>query len=139
MIRSNKPLLFAFMLVLLVLLSCSSDDYDPDEDIIVGSWVGVKRYEDNVPVEDDLCLPFFWFEYNSDNSVAFGFTSDDYPAECGATIEFGTEWKNLGGDLYYIGSENRTQPNRIIRKEGDNLLIYQMNELDWVVYAPYSN
>jgi len=136
---SNQPFFLAFMLLSLVLSSCSDNDYDPSEDIIVGRWVGVERYEDNVLVENDLCLPFYWFEYKSDNDVSFGFTSDDYPVECGATIEFGTKWKNLGGSLYYIGSENRTQPNRIVRKEGDNLLIYEMNEVDWVVFAPYLN
>ena len=110
---------------LLILSSCSNDDEsDNSNDIIIGKWRAIEKYESNVQVEIPVCLPYLYNEYKADKSIDGGkVITDDTPEECGQVFtEFGWNWSNLGNNQYRIRHLEEQGQVFTFYKDGVNLI-----------------
>lgn len=80
-------LLFRILTAVFIISCSSNDDSDSNNDIIIGKWRTIEKYESNVQVELETCEPHFYTEYKSDKSIIGDrILSDEFPEECGIVI-----------------------------------------------------
>ncbi|TYA58920.1 hypothetical protein [Formosa maritima] len=122
-----------------ILLSCSNDDENSENDIIIGKWVPIARYESNQQIELSLCDPFFYTEYYKDHTVISNrIETTQFPDECGMTIsELGIVWENLGNRKYKIRHIDEQGTVFTIYKEASNLVIESPDNITKTVLEPY--
>ncbi|MFD0962816.1 hypothetical protein [Pseudofulvibacter geojedonensis] len=131
-------LLLTFFIGLLLFLSCSSDN-DNSNDIIIGKWKLIEKYESDIQVSPDECLLFWYDEYKADKSILSNYIdSVDYPDDCFIEAELGWTWKNIGNNKYLIKHVNNNYGvEYIIYKEGANLVMEHPDDITKTVYEPY--
>lgn len=136
----NKLKLFCgFLMMLLILFSCSGDGGNASNDIIVGKWRAIEKYESNQIVALPTCLPHIYTEFKADNSVTGDkIISNDFPDECNLLqFDLGVVWENLGNSIYRIGYINEQGNLTKIYKEGLNLVMEDPNGITKLIYEPY--
>lgn len=138
----KKMKLFCGILIgLLIFSSCSSDDDNSNEsnDIIIGKWRAIEKYESNQLVDLPVCLPHIYTEYKIDNSVSGDkIISDNFPEECNLILfDLGVVWENLGNNNYRIGHINEQGSIYNIYKDGVNLVEENSDGITKTVYEPY--
>jgi hypothetical protein len=138
----KKMKLFCGILIgIFVFLSCSSDDDNSNEsnDIIIGKWRAIEKYESNQLVDLPICLPHIYTEYKVDNSVSGDkIISNEFPDECNSIIfDLGIVWENLGNDNYRIGQVNEQGNIYKIYREGNNLAEEHTDGITKIIYESY--
>lgn len=136
----NKLKLFCgFLMMLLILFSCSGDGGNASNDIIVGKWRAIEKYESNQIVALPTCLPHIYTEFKADNSVTGDkIISNDFPDECNLLqFDLGVVWENLGNSIYRIGYINEQGNLTKIYKEGLNLVMEDPDGITKLIYEPY--
>jgi len=137
-------LFYVLITGLTILSSCSNsdesnNDLNSSNDIIIGKWRAIEKYESNQIVELPICLPHIYTEYNTDKSVSGDrIISDSYPDECNL-LEFnlGIVWNNLGNNYYQIGAINEQGTTYKLYKDGINLVEENSNGTIKIIYEPY--
>ncbi|MFD2551828.1 hypothetical protein ACFSQP_08370 [Bizionia sediminis] len=132
--------IYVVSLATLLLVACSSsDDAGTSEDIIIGKWRAIEKYESNQAVDLPLCLPHIFVDYKPDNTVDGGkILSDSFPESCNQTLfDSGIIWENLGNGNYHIGTVNETGRIYNIFKEGVNLVEINPDGITKIIYEPY--
>ena len=119
----KKNLLYGFIIGLLVFSSCSYDDLDTD-DIIIGKWRVIERFESDLPVVISVCQLNTYVEYKIDKAISGNrIESGNFPEECNNfDFELGWNWKNLGNNQYEIRYLEEQGQIYTMYKEGDNLV-----------------
>lgn len=132
-----KPF-YRLLIGLLIFSSCSNDD-SQSNDIIIGKWRTIEKYESNVQIELEICEPHFYTEYKSDKSIISDrILSGEFPEECGIVLtELGWNWENLGNNQYRIRYLEEQGTIFNIYKEGKNLVIENANEITKIVREPF--
>jgi len=136
----NKLKLYCgFLMMLLIFFSCSSDGGNASNDIIVGKWRAIEKYESNQIVALPTCLPHIYTEFKADNSVTGDkIISNDFPDECNLLqFDLGVVWKNLGNSIYRIGYINEQGNLTKIYKDGLNLVMEDPDGTTKLIYEPY--
>lgn len=136
----NKLKLYCgFLMMLLILFSCSGDGGNASNDIIVGKWRAIEKYESNQIVALPTCLPHIYTEFKADNSVTGDkIISNDFPDECNLLqFDLGVVWENLGNSIYRIGYINEQGNLTKIYKEGLNLVMEDPDGITKLIYEPY--
>lgn len=125
--------------MLLIFFSCSSDGGNASNDIIVGKWRAIEKYESNQIVALPTCLPHIYTEFKADNSVTGDkIISNDFPDECNLLqFDLGVVWKNLGNSIYRIGYINEQGNLTKIYKDGLNLVMEDPDGTTKLIYEPY--
>lgn len=126
-------------MMLLILFSCSGDGGNASNDIIVGKWRAIEKYESNQIVALPTCLPHIYTEFKADNSVTGDkIISNDFPDECNLLqFDLGVVWENLGNSIYRIGYINEQGNLTKIYKEGLNLVMEDPDGITKLIYEPY--
>jgi hypothetical protein len=133
-------LFLKFVIVLVILSSCSGDNSGSDNnDIIIGKWLAIEQYENDQLVTLPTCAPHTYVEYNANKSISGGrIMSDDFPEECYLMMyDLAIVWKNLGNNKYRIGYYNEEGSIFTIYKEGVNLVIENPDGITKTIYKPY--
>ena len=136
----NKLKLYCgFLMMLLIFFSCSSDGGNASNDIIVGKWRAIEKYESNQIVALPTCLPHIYTEFKADNSVTGDkIISNDFPDECNLVqFDLGVVWENLGNSIYRIGYINEQGNLTKIYKDGLNLVMEDPDGTTKLIYEPY--
>ena len=125
--------------MLLIFFSCSSDGGNASNDIIVGKWRAIEKYESNQIVALPTCLPHIYTEFKADNSVTGDkIISNDFPDECNLVqFDLGVVWENLGNSIYRIGYINEQGNLTKIYKDGLNLVMEDPDGTTKLIYEPY--
>ena len=125
--------------MLLIFFSCSGDGGNASNDIIVGKWRAIEKYESNQIVALPTCLPHIYTEFKADNSVTGDkIISNDFPDECNLVqFDLGVVWENLGNSIYRIGYINEQGNLTKIYKEGLNLVMEDPDGTTKLIYEPY--
>ena len=125
--------------MLLIFFSCSGDGGNASNDIIVGKWRAIEKYESNQIVALPTCLPHIYTEFKADNSVTGDkIISNDFPDECNLVqFDLGVVWKNLGNSIYRIGYINEQGNLTKIYKDGLNLVMEDPDGTTKLIYEPY--
>ena len=133
-------LLLTLLIGLLILSSCSNDDdFESNNDIIIGKWRAIEKYESNVQVELSVCRPHLYVEFRADKSIHGGkIITNDFPEECG-TIDFelGWNWNNLGNNQYRIRHLDEQGQVVTYSKDGMNLIEENPDGITKIIYEPY--
>ena len=126
-------------MMLLIFFSCSGDGGNASNDIIVGKWRAIEKYESNQIVALPTCLPHIYTEFKADNSVTGDkIISNDFPDECNLLqFDLGVVWKNLGNSIYRIGYINEQGNLTKIYKDGLNLVMEDPDGTTKLIYEPY--
>tara|TARA_B110001452_G_C15172263_1_gene407409 strand:- start:164 stop:574 length:411 start_codon:yes stop_codon:yes gene_type:complete len=135
-----KKLKLAFgILIGTLILSCSSDDSNSNNDIIIGKWRTIEKFESDIQVELETCEPHFYTEYSADKSIiADRILSDEFPEECGIVIsELGWNWTNLGNNKYRFRYLEEQGSILTIYKEGGNLVIESPDGITRTIREPF--
>ena len=121
--------------------SCSnSDDSGGNNDIIVGKWKLIERYESDQLVEFASCGNPFDIEYKADNTYfSFLVTPGTFPGDC--EVEYsdtGLIWTNLGDSNYRFISDNG-EIELFIKtyKNEENLVQEYSNGIVKAVFEPF--
>jgi hypothetical protein len=124
----------------LTLFACPSDDDASSNDIIIGTWRAIERYESNELVDMPTCLPHLYAEYRSDRSMGGGkIITDAFPEECGLILfELGWSWENLGDSQYRLKPIDGEGNVFRFYKEGDNLVQENLDGIIKTIYEPYN-
>jgi len=136
----NKLKLYCgFLMMLLIFFSCSGDGGNASNDIIVGKWRAIEKYESNQIVALPTCLPHIYTEFKADNSVTGDkIISNDFPDECNLVqFDLGVVWENLGNSIYRIGYINEQGNLTKIYKDGLNLVMEDPDGTTKLIYEPY--
>jgi hypothetical protein len=136
----NKLKLYSgFLMMLLIFFSCSGDGGNASNDIIVGKWRAIEKYESNQIVALPTCLPHIYTEFKADNSVTGDkIISNDFPDECNLVqFDLGVVWENLGNSIYRIGYINEQGNLTKIYKDGLNLVMEDPDGTTKLIYEPY--
>ncbi len=125
--------------MLLIFFSCSGDGGNASNDIIVGKWRAIEKYESNQIVALPTCLPHIYTEFKADNSVTGDkIISNDFPDECNLVqFDLGVVWENLGNSIYRIGYINEQGNLTKIYKDGLNLVMEDPDGTTKLIYEPY--
>ena len=123
----------------LIFFSCSGDGGNASNDIIVGKWRAIEKYESNQIVALPTCLPHIYTEFKADNSVTGDkIISNDFPDECNLVqFDLGVVWENLGNSIYRIGYINEQGNLTKIYKDGLNLVMEDPDGTTKLIYEPY--
>ncbi|MDC3132632.1 hypothetical protein OA501_00255 [Flavobacteriaceae bacterium] len=136
----KMKLLSGILIGLIILSSCSNDDDSAStNDIIIGKWRAIERFESNVQVDLPVCLPHLCTEYNADKSIRGDkIITNDFPQECG-TIDFelGWNWNNLGNNQYKIRYLEEQGQIFTFYKEGQNLVEENPDGITKTIYETY--
>ena len=126
-------------MMLLIFFSCSGDGGNASNDIIVGKWRAIEKYESNQIVALPTCLPHIYTEFKADNSVTGDkIISNDFPDECNLVqFDLGVVWENLGNSIYRIGYINEQGNLTKIYKVGLNLVMEDPDGTTKLIYEPY--
>jgi len=126
-------------MMLLIFFSCSGDGGNASNDIIVGKWRAIEKYESNQIVALPTCLPHIYTEFKADNSVTGDkIISNDFPDECNLVqFDLGVVWENLGNSIYRIGYINEQGNLTKIYKDGLNLVMEDPDGTTKLIYEPY--
>jgi len=136
----NKLKLYSgFLMMTLIFFSCSGDGGNASNDIIVGKWRAIEKYESNQIVALPTCLPHIYTEFKADNSVTGDkIISNDFPDECNLVqFDLGVVWENLGNSIYRIGYINEQGNLTKIYKDGLNLVMEDPDGTTKLIYEPY--
>jgi len=132
----NFNSLFKILICLLIFVSCSNDDDEPD--IIIGQWKIIEHYELDIPVEVTVCDANWILEFSS-RGTTHGFPDDlDIEANlCPLRISDLLNWINRGNNQYEIKMDQEEGQIYIFYKEGVNLVKEFPNGTTKIVYKPY--
>ena len=133
------------VLVGIVLISCTKKDTAESnslaisEDIIIGQWRPIEKYESNQKIELPTCRSYSYLEFLPNNTF-FGNTiySSDYPEECGISFsEYGLTWLNLGNNKYLQQHNLKDGKIYTYYKDGVNLVEELPDGITKIIYEPY--
>ncbi|WP_062055468.1 hypothetical protein [Aquimarina longa] len=129
----------AFLTGIFILISCSNDDSDNNNDIIIGKWKAIEKYESNQIIDLEICKSFIYVEYKADNWIEGGrIISDNFPEECqNILFELGWNWKNLGDNKYQIRYLEERGQIFTFYKNGANLVEENPDGITKIIYEPY--
>ena len=133
-------LFYGILIGLMVFSSCSSnDDSKESNDVIIGKWRAIEKYESNKLVDLPICLPHVYIEYKTDNSVSGDkIISNDFPVECNSIVfDLGVVWENLGNSNYRIHRINEEGIVYKLYKDGANLAEENPDGITKIIYESY--
>ncbi len=133
-------LYYAIFIGFIIFSSCSkNDDNKENNDIIIGKWRTIERYESNEPVEILACTSEYYQEFKKDYIASgFGPLKSDFPDPCNLVyIDSAATWKNLGNSNYKFTLNNGIEYISKMYKEGENLVEEYPNGITKIVYELY--
>jgi len=137
----KQILFYGILFSILIINSCSKNDDSNDNDIIIGKWRPIERYESNQQVEMPTCLPYIYTEFKTDKSInSYMVSTLSIPNECGnINFELGWNWKNLGNNEYRIRQFEYQDYIFTFYKDGVNLVEEHPDGITKTVHEPYNN
>ncbi len=136
----KMKLLNSILIGLIILSSCSNDDdSNSSNDIIIGKWRAIERFESNVQVDLPVCLPHLYTEYKADKSIRGDkIITNDFPQECGTLdFELGWNWSKVSNNQYRIRYLDEQGQIFTFYKEGQNLIKENPDGITKTIYEPF--
>lgn len=125
------------LLGFIIFSSCSNNE--GSNDIIIGKWRTIERYENNEPVEILDCTYDYYREFRANHVCAgFGTLPGNFIDPCNLVfIDNSATWKNLGNNNYKFTLKNGINYISKIYKDGDNLVEEFPNGTSKNIYESY--
>lgn len=134
----KKSLIVLLVCIGVAITSCSSDDENNANDIIIGKWVPFEFYESNILIEMPYCKPFVYKEYKVDKRLSGGMVSDTIiPDECLVVFDGGWHWENKGNNQYRIWHDSGEESSSTFYINQGNLFEEYPNGTTKIIYKTY--
>lgn len=132
-------LLYVFLAGFMLFSSCSNNNDDSTNDIIIGKWRTIERYESNEPQEILPCTLEYYKEFRANRTAAgFGLPSGSFYDPCNLIyLDTGVIWTNLGENNYKFTLPNGIEYISKMYKVGENLVEEYPDGITKLVYEPY--